>query len=344
MTKILFAADRYYKELGGSYEAIGSTAYNLRKSGNQVKLIYFHNGEIEKKLNLKKILNSFDLAHFFGAWTISHYKFLKACFATNTKVILTPMGAFEPWSLTQKSIKKKLAMFFYEKKILSKANLIHFTSKAKQENIKKINPKINTIFIPHGNSGTSYKKTMIEKRNTKKMLFFSRIHFKKGLDVLLKAWSEIRPNNWVLHVIGPDGDGSLAQSVEYVRENKLESNIIFKEPIFGFAKKKEIYKNYDVFVLPSRNENFALSILEALRHSLPVLTNVNVPWSQIKDYDAGWYIEDGYNELKKNLENIFKISDDELLRKSQNAYNLSKVFEWDEIIKDYNKMYQSFFK
>jgi len=185
---------------------------------------------------------------------------------------------------------------------------------------------------------------MIEKRNTKKMLFFSRIHFKKGLDVLLKAWSEIRPNNWVLHVIGPDGDGSLAQSVEYVRENKLESNIIFKEPIFGFAKKKEIYKNYDVFVLPSRNENFALSILEALRHSLPVLTNVNVPWSQIKDYDAGWYIEDGYNELKKNLENIFKISDDELFRKSQNAYNLSKTLEWDKIIKDYNKMYQSFFK
>ena len=43
MNKILFAADHYYKELGGSYEAIGSTAYNLRKSGNQVKLIYFNN-------------------------------------------------------------------------------------------------------------------------------------------------------------------------------------------------------------------------------------------------------------------------------------------------------------
>ena len=110
----------------------------MRKSGNQVKLIYFNNGEIEKKLNLKKILNSFDLAHFFGAWTISHYKFLKACFETNTKVILTPMGAFEPWSLTQKSIKKKLAMFFYEKKILNKANLIHCTSKAEQENIKNL--------------------------------------------------------------------------------------------------------------------------------------------------------------------------------------------------------------
>ena len=54
MNKILFAADHYYKELGGSYEAIGSTAYNLRKSGNQVKLIYFNNGEIEKKLNLKQ--------------------------------------------------------------------------------------------------------------------------------------------------------------------------------------------------------------------------------------------------------------------------------------------------
>ena len=70
MTKVLFATDYYYEDLGGSYEAIGSTAYHLQKSGTEVKLIYFHNGEIKKKLNLNKILNTFDVAHFFVACTI----------------------------------------------------------------------------------------------------------------------------------------------------------------------------------------------------------------------------------------------------------------------------------
>ena len=173
------------------------------------------------------------------------------------------------------------------------------------------------------------------------MLFFSRIHFKKGLDVLLKAWNEIKPNNWELHVIGPDGDGTLFQNKKFVKENGLGKNIIFKGPVFGQNNKREIFKNFDIFVLPSRNENFALSILEALRHSLPVLTNENVPWSQIKDFNAGWYIKDDYNSLKENLKIIFNINDEELLNKSQNAFNLSKKFEWNSVINQYKQMYQN---
>ena len=96
-----------------------------------------------------------------------------------------------------------------------------------------------------------------------------------------------------------------------------------------------------MFLLPSRNENFALSVAEALRHSLPVLTNENVPWKDIKKFDAGWYIDSQYNTLKKTLIDIDEISDENLLKKSINAYNLSKEYEWSKIIKGYIDMYNN---
>ena len=77
MTKILLATGHYYKELGGSYEAIGSTAYNLQKNGMQVKFINFFNGEAYKDINVKKVLENIDIVHYFGAWTWPHYFFTK---------------------------------------------------------------------------------------------------------------------------------------------------------------------------------------------------------------------------------------------------------------------------
>ena len=72
--KILIITDKYYKEMGGSYEAIGSTVYNLKKDDFNIKFVYFHNGETEFNLDLVKIINKVDIVHFFGIWTINHIK------------------------------------------------------------------------------------------------------------------------------------------------------------------------------------------------------------------------------------------------------------------------------
>ena len=341
MTKILLATGHYYKELGGSYEAIGSTAYNLQKNGMQVKFINFFNGEAYKDINVKKVLENIDIVHYFGAWTWPHYFFTKKCFSLKKKIIITPMGTFEPWSLSQKKFKKKLALFFYQKSILKKADIIHCTSEDEENNIKKLDQKIKTLYIPHGSSGSTFKKSKISNPDNKKALFFSRIHFKKGLDLLLRAWSEAELKNWELHIYGPDGDGSIVNNKKFVNENNLSNKVFFKNPVYSYVEKKKLFEKFDMFLLPSRNENFGLSVAEALRHSLPVLTNENVPWKDIKKFNAGWYIDSQYNTLKKTLIDIDEISDENLLKKSINAYNLSKEYEWSKIIKRYIDMYNN---
>ena len=173
------------------------------------------------------------------------------------------------------------------------------------------------------------------------MLFFSRIHKKKGLETLIKVWSELKPKNWTLDIIGPDSDGSTSILNNKIKKYNLMDSIFIKPPIFGAQQKKEIFKKYDFSILPSKNENFGFSILESLRHSLPVVTNTNTPWSEINNYDAGCYIIDEFEVLKETLFKVFNYSNEEIFKKSQNAYKLSKQYEWRSIIKKYEDMYST---
>ena len=104
--------------------------------------------------------------------------------------------------------------------------------------------------------------------------------------------------------------------------------------------RRAVEQQYDVSVLLSKNENFALSILESLRHSIPVLTTNNTPWSNIKHHNAGWYIDMKKDNLKKILKNIFEINNNDLLEMSKNAYKLSLEYKWDKISSQYENIYK----
>ena len=113
--------------------------------------------------------------------------------------------------------------------------------------------------------------------------FFSRIHKKKGILELLNSWAEIKPENWILKIYGPVSD------IKYLKEikNKIEllslrENVKLFEPVFDSEKKEQIFLNSDCFLLPSKSENFGMSIVEALSYGIPVLTTEGTPWSILK--------------------------------------------------------------
>ena len=72
------------------------------------------------------------------------------------------MGTFEHWSLSQKKLKKLMAMYVYQKKILENTDVIHCTSDAEEKNLKMISKKIKTFVISHG-----VKKIELEKKKIK---------------------------------------------------------------------------------------------------------------------------------------------------------------------------------
>ena len=342
MKKILIIIDSFYEEMGGSYIAVSSTVFELFQRGFDVKLIFFDNGISKKRIKLMSVISKYDIVHYFGAWKMSLIKSFFISKILKKKFIITPMGTFEPWSLSQKKTKKLIALYLYQKKILENSDLIHCTSHNEEKNLKIMSNKIKTFVVPHGidTSDLKLKKRKLNMVVKKKALFFSRIHKKKGLIETIEAWNEIKPTNWELHIIGPKGDDTYDRAINLINKNNLKNQIFVKDPIFSQKKKDEMMREYDISILFSKNENFGFSIIEALNHSLPVLTNHNVPWKSIKDYDAGWYIEDDKDILISTLRKIFDLSNEELFQKANNAFKLSKKYDWNNIFPEMIKMYE----
>ena len=63
----------------------------------------------------------------------------------------------------------------------------------------------------------------------------------------------------------------------------------------------------DLFVLPSKNENFALTVAESLAVEVPVIATKDTPWSGLNTYKCGFWIEGGEDSLVKSLTNALKL-------------------------------------
>jgi len=263
-----------------------------------------------------------------------HLKALKL----NKKIIIHPLGFFEPWALGQKKFKKKIAWNLYQKKLLLKSDLIHCASINESKNLKKLDKRFKTVILPFGVENIFLKKKNNLKLNNK-AIFFSRLLESKGLKNLINAWKVIGNKYWTLDIIGDGIDKNFFKKM--ITNN---NNINLFKPIYNKEKKKQLFQNYDFFVLPTYNESFGLAILESLSYGLPVLTTRNTPWSNIKKYNAGWIINNSYDELIITLNKIFKLKSYEFNIKSKNSIKLASKFRWSVIFNQYIKTYKDLLK
>jgi len=335
--KVIFLTRIYEPKIGGTYTVIKSIFDGLKKK-IPVK-IYDKNNNFF--ILIKAIKNS-DICHFFGGWDFFHVFFICIAFSMKKKVIIHPLGFYEPWSLNQKRFKKKLAWFFYQKTILQKADLIHCASEMERENLLKLNNHLKTVILPYGISSIFYNNKIKNKLN-KRAIFFSRIHPKKGLENLINEWIRINDKDWALDICGPCEDIIYYNSLLSILRKNKNCSIKFFKPVYDDLDKIKLFNNYDFFILPTKNENFGLAILESLACGLPVLTNYNTPWFSIKKYNAGWYIPDNKIALNRTLKKIFKLKSYNFFLKAKNAYNLSLSYHWKKISEKYIAEYSRLF-
>jgi glycosyltransferase involved in cell wall biosynthesis len=339
--KVGFIIENYYPSYGGPYSAIKDTIKELSKNNKiKIKLIYKNDKNGKNNINLVKEIKNLDICHFYGGWTYFYLKASVIALILKKKIIFHPFGIFEPWSMNQKKFKKKIAWFLYQKYILKKSDLIHCVSEMEKKNLLKLNRNFKTIVLPYGIS-SKFITTKIKKNFKKKALFFSRLHPKKGLRDLIKAWIELNDRYWILDIVGPCEDKEYYNNLLNMIKKNNNYNINLLNPVFSNAEKKKLFANYDFFVLPTKNDPFGIVILESLSRGLPVLTNDNTPWSDIKYFNAGWFIHDNYLSLKLVLKKIFNTPKEEFYVKSKNAIKLSKNFEWKNLSKEYISMYKN---
>ena len=343
--KILIAVESHFKEYGGPYTAICQKIEYLNKRKIFNKLIYKQTNNFEFNLDLEYIINDFDIVHIYGVWRPFLIKIFLTSKKLGKKIIISPIGALEPWSLSQKKIKKYIAWHVYQKKILKNADIIHATSDIEAENIlkKKINNKI--IVIGHGlDIDYNFVPKLKVEKNKKRLVFFSRIHKKKGLLELISIWKNLKnSSNWQLHIYGPVSDKKYFEKMIFeIKKNELSDKIIYFNPVFELENKKKILQNSDGFILPSKSENFGISIGESLSNAVPVLTTLETPWKIINDYKAGYVFNFSKKNIQNYLDKFMSLNDDERYRMGLNGLTLVKEnFDSQSIFKKYEDLYSS---
>jgi len=338
MHNIALMTDIYNPSIGGPYTIIKETQKALLKRNFNVKIISI---STLKNKKLETILKKYDICHFYGGWTYFHIKSFLVASKLKKKIIIHPLGYFEPWSLSQKKFKKKIAWRLYQEKILLKSNLIHCASSMERNNLLKLNKNFKTKIISYAISDNFIKKKQKKKTLKKKAIFFSRIHKKKGLENLIRAWNTINDKNWSLDIFGPVDDESYLNKLILMNQS---SKINFFKAVYKNSEKIRLFEKYDLFILPTSSENFGMVILESLARGLPVLTTHSAPWNAIKVNNAGWIIPNNYSKLINILRKIFITDKNIFCIKSNNAIKLAKKYSWKNVVKIYEDTYKKLLK
>ena len=107
--------------------------------------------------------------------------------------------------------------------------------------------------------------------------------------------------------------------------------VFFHGPVYGNAK-TIVFQQADLFVLPSRSENFGIAVAESLAHGVPAIVSHGAPWSGLADHACGWWIETGVAPLYECLQHVLQLSRPTLVAMGQRGRDwMSREFSWSRI-------------
>ena len=301
------------------------------------------------KKNLMKDIKNYDIVHLNNFRSYQNIIASKFSVIKDVPYVLQPRGDIPRLN---KKIQKRFFDFLFGNKIVRNADTIIASSKIESDQYKEVFSDIggkNLIHIPNGINPKTYhrlpekglfKKEYSIKKNDKLILFLSRVHERKGADLLINAFNKLRNefDDLKLVIAGPD-EGHLNKLVSIVNKLKIENEVIFPGPLYG-NNKIEAYVDADVFVLPAKDryESFGNVALEAATCGVPmVVTNV-CGISEWFDNDAISIAKPGEESLSQCISKILK-NKDLKIKMIKSAKKTGLRLSWSEVAKRTEEVY-----
>jgi glycosyltransferase involved in cell wall biosynthesis len=249
----------------------------------------------------------------------------------------------EPWATRRRPLKKRFMSFLNENACLGEAACIRALTTLEANAIRArglLNP---VCVLPNGmdvpEAGREAHPAWRDKVPIGKniLLYLGRIHPKKGLPDLLRAWHLLREEgpvtarNWHLVIAGWNQDGHEDELRQLVSLMGLCASVHFVGPQFG-RDKSATYQAATAFVLPSLSEGLPMTVLEAWAHRLPVLMTPECNLLEAFEAKAALGAEPNISGLAQGLETLFGLDALDRKRMADRAYDLMKErFSWNII-------------
>lgn len=280
-----------------------------------------------------------DFAHSHGLWTHPSRAVLQWARRTGRPYLVSPHGMLDPWALQRARWKKRVVGRLFQDRHLASAAALHALCLAEAAALERYAPG-RVLLAPNGvaappaaaSAPAPWEGRLLAGERV--MLFLGRLHEKKNLAPLIRAWGEVPPRErggWRLAVAGWGQDGHEAELARTAADAGLAGEALFLGPLFADAK-DAAFRNASAFVLPSLSEGLPIAVLEAWSYGLPALMSdaCNLP----EGFQARAALRLGVapGEMLADLRAFMALDDAAVARLGANARALAAArFRWDAV-------------
>ena len=271
---------------------------------------------------------------------------------TGRPYIVHPEGMLESWALRNARWKKRVAALFYEDRHLRGAACLRALCEAEAQSMRAYGMRNPVCIIPNGidlpetieNSTPDSDNSILQTiaQNRKILLYLGRLHPKKNLTNLIRAWKQALDSdpsmakNWILAIAG----WSESAYEQKLKELAAMPSVSFLGAQFG-TEKDECYRGCDAFILPSLSEGLPMTVLEAWAYGKPVLMTPECNLPEGFAAAAALQIGTGPDEIAEGLRQVIEMSDDDRRAMGNHGRNLVETkFSWPRIGEQMRSVYE----
>jgi glycosyltransferase involved in cell wall biosynthesis len=289
-----------------------------------------------------------DAAHFHGLWQPDFRRAARAYQKLGVPYVVSPHGMLEPWAWRHKRWKKLPYWHLVEAPWVRRAACVLATAPMEARRLAAFLPNTFVEVLPLGLTGDAKPAYAAAREKLGwplgeiVLLFLSRIHEKKGLDLLLSALAGIRlPPACRLVIVGPEEQPDYANRCRrFAEENATRlPPIEWKGPAWG-EDRWPYLQGADLLCLPTHSENFGLVVLEASQVGTPVLTTTTTPWADVLRGHGGFSAEPHSESIRAELQRFFEQGCAPAEVRHEIAEWAGRTYDWQALGPRYAELYE----
>jgi glycosyltransferase involved in cell wall biosynthesis len=285
-----------------------------------------------------------DILSLHGLWKYCSVASRRWHRRTGRAYIVHPEGMLESWALRNARWKKRIAALLYENQHLREAACLRALSEAEALSFRAQGLSNPICVIPNGVDLPDLSESNAGSRsqNRKTLLYLGRLHRKKNVANLIRAWNEMsnsqdcRRDAWVLAIAGWDQSGYESE----LKRIAAGPSVVFLGPRFG-ADRAECYRKCDAFILPSLSEGLPMTVLEAWAYAKPVLMTPECNLPEGFSADAALRVGPSPEEIADGVRSIIEMSDNDRRAMGVRGRDLvATKFSWPRIGEQMRAVYE----
>jgi len=302
------------------------------------------------EVNLEAAIRSAEVVHIHGLWQVQTRLGGRAARNSRVPYLISAHGMAEPWALRHKRWKKALYLAMVESRNLKSAACLHALSRPEIGHLRALAPKTPVCFVPNGvdlapfenlPERAAFEHEYPELAGRFVLLFYGRLHVKKGLDLLVEAFGRLAHKHPQLHLMlaGKD-DGAWPDFRDRAEHLGLADRITYVGHVSG-ERARQVWSRADAFALPSYSEGFSMAILEALACRLPSLITTACHFPEVSEAGGAIVVEPDEESVAEGLQMLLEASDEQRSEMGDKGRALvERQYTWDRQARRLVEVYQ----